>query len=131
MNEGQELEDQLLRLRNMYMEMKKERLKTEKDSNLLENKLKMLQSEEMKAYKKFSKEKKFKEEWESARQTTLDFKNELNYSKFQKKQNTYENSKKIKDMREGIQKSLSDKKIMRFQENRLNNLQLKQKKIVK
>ncbi len=38
---------------------------------------------------------------------------------------------KIKEMREGIQRSLNDKKMMKFQENRLNNLQLKQKKIVK
>ena len=115
----------------MYTEMKKERVRTEKDSHLLENKLKMLQTEELKAYKKFSKEKKFKEEWESARNQTLEFKNELSHSKFQKKQETFENGKKIKDMREGIQKSLNDKKMMKFQENRLNNLQLKQKKIVK
>lgn len=115
----------------MYMEMKKERVKTEKDSQLLENKLKMLQTEEMKAFKKFQKEKKFKEEWENARQKTLEFKNELNTIKFQRKQETYNNSIKIKDMRESIQKSLNDKKMMRFQENRLNNLQLKQKKIVR
>jgi hypothetical protein len=114
----------------MYMDMKKERVKTEKDSKLLENKLKMLQSEEMKAYKKFQKEKKFKDEWENARQKALDFKNELNHIKFQRKQDTYENSIKIKEMRETNQKSLNDKKMMRFQENRLNNLQLKQKKIV-
>lgn len=110
--------------------MKKERVKTEKDSKLLENKLKMLQTEELRAFKKFSKEKKFKEEWEAARQRTLDFKNELNHNKFQKKQETYQNSIKIKEMRESIQKSLNDKKMMKFQENRLNNLQLKQKKIV-
>ena len=80
MTANQELEEQLMKLRNMYTDIKKERLKTEKDTKLLENKLKMLQSEEMKAYKKFSKEQKFKEEWESARQITLDFKNELNNS---------------------------------------------------
>lgn len=72
-----ELEQQLLNLRTAYMEMKKERLKTQKDTQLLENKLKMLQTEEMKAYKKFSKEQKFKEEWEAARQRTQEFKNEL------------------------------------------------------
>ncbi len=72
-----DLEQQLLNLRNAYMEMKKERMKTEKDTQLLENKLKMLQSEEMKAYKNFTKEQKFKEEWEAARQRTQEFKNEL------------------------------------------------------
>lgn len=111
------------------MDMKKERVKSEKDSKLLENKLKMLQTEELKAFKKFQNEKKNKEEWEAARQRTLDFKNELNHNKFKKKTETYENSIKIKEMKEKIQKSLNDKKMMRFQENRLNNLQLKQKKI--
>jgi hypothetical protein len=113
----------------MYMEMKKDRVKSEKDSKLLENKLKMLQTEELKAFKKFQIEKKNKEEWEAARQKTVDFKNELNHNKFQKKQETYQNSIKIKEMKEKIQKSLNDKKMMKFQENRLNNLQLKQKKI--
>ncbi len=109
--------------------MKKDRVKSEKDSKLLENKLKMLQTEELKAFKKFQIEKKNKEEWEAARQKTVDFKNELNHNKFQKKQETYQNSIKIKEMKEKIQKSLNDKKMMKFQENRLNNLQLKQKKI--
>ena len=113
----------------MYMEMKKDRVKSEKDSKLLENKLKMLQTEELKALKKFQKEMKNKEEWEAARQKTVDFKNELNHNKFQKKQETHQNSIKIKEMKEKIQKSLNDKKMMKFQENRLNNLQLKQKKI--
>ena len=67
------------------MKKNKKRLKTEKDSNQLEKKIKMLQTEEMKAYKKFTKEKKFQEEWDGARQRNLDFKNELNHSKFQKK----------------------------------------------
>ena len=72
-----DLEQQLLNLRSAYMDMKKERVRTEKDTQLLENKLKMLQTEELKAYKNFSKEKKFKEDWETARQRTTEFKNEL------------------------------------------------------
>lgn len=124
-----DLEQQLLNLRAAYMDMKKERVRTEKDTQLLENKLKMLQSEELKAYKNFTKEKKFKEEWEAARQRTQEFKNELMESKIKRKQESYEMSIKIKEMRENIQRSLNDKKMMKFQENRLNNLQLKQKKI--
>lgn len=125
-----ELEDQLCKLRNMYMEMKKERVKTEKDTNLLENKLKMLQMEELKAFKKMNTEKKSKEEWEQARQRTIEFRNQLNEVKFKRKQETEENKQKFKDMREQINKNLNDKKLMKFQENRLNNLQMKQKKIV-
>ena len=137
-NNDEELEIQLLKLRTAYTDMKKERLKTEKDSKLLENKLKMLQTEEMKAYNTFTKEKKFKEVWEAARQRTAEFKNELmqvNFnlikSKIKRKKESYESSIKIKEMRESIQKSLNDKKMMKFQENRLTNLQMKQKKIVK
>lgn len=76
-NKDADLELELLKLRTAYTDMKKERLRTEKDSKLLENKLKMLQTEEMKAYKTFSKEKKFKEVWEAARQRTSDFKNDV------------------------------------------------------
>lgn len=51
-------------------------------------------------------------------------------SKIKKKQDSYESSIKIKEMRENITRSLNDKKMMKFQENRLTNLQMKQKKIV-
>jgi hypothetical protein len=102
-------------------------MKTEKDTEHLEHKLKMLQAEELKAYKKFQNEKKFKEDWEFARQKTTDFRKFLNEAKNKKKQETDEMSKKIKEMREYIQRSLNVKKMMKFQENRLNNLQMKQK----
>jgi hypothetical protein len=116
-------------LRNAYMDMKKERLKTEKDTEHLEHKLKMLQSEETKAYKKFQNEKKFKEEWDQARQKTQDFRKFCNEAKNKKKTETEDMSKKIKEMREYIQRSSNVKKMMKFQENRLSNLQMKQKKI--
>ena len=116
-------------LRNAYTEMKKERLKTEKDSEHLEHKLKMLQSEELNAYKKFTNEKKFKEEWETARQQTMEFRKFLNEAKTKKKQETDDVSRKIKETRNYIQRSMNVKKMMKFQENRLNNLQMKQKKI--
>ena len=132
-----EIEQQLLDLRTAYGEMKRERVRTEKDTQLLQNKLKMLQTEELKAYKNFTKEKKFKEEWDTARLTTTEFKNSLmqvryfyNQSKIKKKEDTFEMGIKIKEMRENIQRSLNDKKMMKFQENRLSNLQMKQKKIV-
>ena len=51
-------------------------------------------------------------------------------SKIKKKQDSYESGIKIKEMRENITRSLNDKKMMKFQENRLTNLQMKQKKIV-
>ena len=116
-------------LRSAYTEMKKERLKTEKDLEHLEHKLKMFQTEELKAYKKFTNEKKFKEEWEYARHQTQEFRKFLNDAKTKKKQETDGVSKKIKETREYIQRSINVKKMMKFQENRLNNLQLKQKKI--
>jgi len=124
-----EMDKVLSNLRKAYTEMKHERQKTEKDYEHLENKLKMLQTEETKAFKKFQNEKKFKEEWESARNKTLEYKNFLSEVKDKKKHEVEGMSKKIKDMKEYIQRSLNVKKMMRFQENRLSNLQMKQKKI--
>jgi len=124
-----ELDKVIANLRNAYVEMKKERVKTEKDTEHLEHKLKMLQSDELTAYKKFQNEKKFKEEWELAQKKTLEFRKFLNESKSKKKQETDLMSKKIKEMREYIQRSLNVKKMMKFQENRLSSLQMKQLKI--
>jgi len=124
-----ELDKVIANLRNAYTDMKKERIKTEKDAEHLEHKLKMLQSEELTAYKKFQNEKKFKEEWESAQKKTLEFRKFCNEAKSKKKQETDDLSKKIKDMREYIQRSLNVKKMMKFQENRLSSLQMKQMKM--
>ena len=133
-----ELEMQLLNLRTAYGEMKKDRVRTEKDTQLLQNKLKMLKTEELKAYKNFTKEQKSKEEWDESRFSTQQFKNSLMQvfiifiqSKIKKEEDTFEMGIKIKEMRENCQRTLNDKKMMKFQENRLTNLQMKQKKIVK
>jgi len=123
------MEKVITNLRNAYHEMKKERIKTEKDSEFLEHKLKMHQMEELKAYKKYQNEKKFKEEWDSARQKTIDLRRFLNETKSKRKQEIEETNKKIKEMREYIQRSSNVKRLMKFQENRLSNLQMKQKKI--
>jgi len=109
--------------------MKKERVKTEKDIEHLENKLKLLQSEEKNAYKKFQNEKKFKEEWELARNKVQEFKKFCGEAKTKRKQECEDMSKKIKEMKEFIQKSMNVKKLMKFQENRLNSLQMKQQKL--
>jgi len=53
-----ELDKVIANLRNAYIDMKKERVKTEKDSEHLEHKLKMLQGDELTAYRKFQNEKK-------------------------------------------------------------------------
>ncbi len=42
------MDEELFELRQHYMDMKKDAKKAEKDSGLLENKLKLLQSEEVK-----------------------------------------------------------------------------------
>jgi len=89
----------------------------------------MLQGEEFKALKKFENEKKFKEEYEQARQKTLEFKKLLSEMKDKRMKETNEMSKKIKDMKEYTQRSLNVKKMMKFQENRLSCLQMKQKKL--
>ena len=116
-------------LRRAYNEMRKERIQTEKETEHLEHKLKMLQSEELRAYKKFQNEKKFKEEWDNARQKTNDFRRFLNEAKCKKKLEIESMSKRIKEMREYIQRSSNVRKMMKFQENRLFNLQMKQNKI--
>jgi hypothetical protein len=121
--------DDISTLRKSYVEMKSDRLKTEKDLEHLEQKLKMLQAEELSALKQFENEKKTKEEYELARQKTVEFKKMMNQAKETKKKETDEMSKKIKDMKDYIQRSMNVKKMMRFQENRLSNLQLKQKKL--
>ena len=129
-NENDEIEVELCKLRNLYMEMKKERVKTEKDTRLLENKLKLLQTEENKAYKKMNIEKKSKGDWEQARQKTIEFKAYLSDVKNQRKADEINLNSKIKEMRENINLRITDKKILKLQENRINNLQMKQKKLV-
>jgi len=124
-----ELDKVISNLRGAYQEMKKERVKTEKDTEHLEHKLKMLQTEELNAYKKFQNEKKFKEEWDQARLKTQEFKKFCGDAKSKRETEIKEMSKKIKEMREYIQRSTNVKKMMKFQENRLNSLQLKQQKI--
>jgi len=116
-------------LRKSYTEMKNDRVKTEKDIDLLEHKLKILQGEEFKVLKKFEAEKKLKEDDEQTKQKALEQKKLLSELKSKKKKNTTEMSKKIKDMKNYSQSSLNVKKMMRFQENRLSNLQLKQQKL--
>jgi len=125
----EDVSDDISNLRKSYHEMKNDRVKTEKDIEHLEHKLKMLQGEEFKALKKFENEKKFKEEYEQARQMTLELKKLLSEAKDKKMKETNEMSKKIKDMKEYTQRSLNIKKMMKFQENRLSNLQMKQKKL--
>jgi len=127
-NDG-DLDKVIANLRIAYQEIKKERVKTEKDTDYLEHKLKLLLTEEMNAYKKFQNEKKFKEEWELARNKTQEFRKFINEAKSKKKHESEEMSKKIKEMREYIQRSTNVKKMMKFQENRLSSLQMKQKKI--
>jgi hypothetical protein len=124
-----DMEKVIKNLRNSFNDMRKERLRAEKDSELQEHKLKMLQSEELKAYKKYQNEKKFKEEWENARQKTIELRKYLNETKSKRKKETEEMNRKIREMRDYIQKSLNVKKMMKFQENRLSNLQMKQKKL--
>jgi len=123
------MENVIANLRKAYLEMKNERLKTEKDYDHLEHKLKLLQAEELKAFKKFQNEKKFKEDYEMAKLKAAEFKKFLSEAKSKKKLETDEMSKKIKEMKLYIQRSLNVKKMMKFQENRLSNLQMKQKKI--
>ena len=124
-----EMEETIINLRNAYTEIKRERLKTEKGIEKLQLKLKIIQADELKSFKKFQREKKFKEEWEHARQKTQEFRKFLNEQKNKKKQETEDLVKKIKDERGYFQKSLYVQKIMKLQESRLTNLLMKQQKI--
>jgi len=124
-----EIEGQIHNLRNSYNEMKKERLKTEKETKLLENKLKLLQAEEMNAFKKFQTAQKYKEEFEQARLKVIELKNQLQLIKDNKSKEINEMHKKIQEKRENVQKSLTEKKKMKFQENRIHSLQARQKKV--
>jgi len=124
-----EIEGQIHNLRTSYNEMKKERLKTEKETKLLENKLKLLQAEEMNAFKKFQIAQKYKEEFEQARLKVIEFKNQLQQMKDYKTKEINEMNKKIKEKREKVQNSLTEKKKTKFQENRINSLQARQKKV--
>jgi len=121
--------DDVSSLRKSYIEMKSDRVKTEKDIEHLEHKLKLLQAEEFNTLKKFENDKKSKEELDQARMKTMEFKKLLNEIKEKKKKETDEMSRKIKDQKDYMQRSMNVKKMMRFQENRLSNLQMKQKKL--
>lgn len=62
-----DLDAGLFELRRKYNEMKKERQRSQKDANLLTNKLKMLSNEEQKVFKKEEKDKKTHDELDKIR----------------------------------------------------------------
>lgn len=124
-----ELDVGLYELRRKYMEMKKERLRSQKDADLLANKLKLLSNEENKVLKKEEKEKKSQEEMEKIRGDLLMEKEMLFQMKLEKEKDVANKRQMISQMREHIKTTLSKWKIQLAEKNKNEVLKMKMKKV--
>jgi hypothetical protein len=102
-----EVDAGLFELRVKYNDMKKERIKSEKDALLLRNKIKMLTNEEVKVSKKEQKEKKDQEEIERIRLEILTEKDILDKLKKDKEDDVLLKKCQIIEMRENIRNALT------------------------
>lgn len=122
-----DMDEELFELRQRYMDMKKERQKAEKDSGLLENKLKLLQNEETKvkilimkqAWKQFERNKKAKEDYNNIRNTLLDQKDYIDNLKLLNEREIDLRRIQINEMREKINATLKTFKINLIEKNRI------------
>jgi hypothetical protein len=125
-----DIEEQLLSVRNTYSQMKKDRLKAEKDSKLLQNKLRLLQHEELRAFKKFQKEQKYQQEYLMAMKRVLEFKESVKEKKLKQQEEVQQKQEKNQKLKQNITVSLHQSKKIKLEQNKLNAAQVKLKKIV-
>lgn len=109
--------------------MKKERQRTEKDAELLGNKLKLLEAEEFKVMKKEEKDRKTQEELEKIRNDIMQEKELLNYNKLQKDKELSNKKNEINNMRNTIKTTLTSWRINLAEKNKGENLKLKIQKV--
>jgi hypothetical protein len=124
-----ELDAGLFELRRKYMEMKKDRQRTQKDADLLTNKLKLLENEEIKVMKKGEKERKTQEELEKIRSDIMLEKEMLYNSRLEKEKEISNKKNQILSMRETIKCTLTSWRGKLQEKNKNENEKLKLKKI--
>lgn len=124
-----ELDTGLFELRQKYLEMKKDRKRSQKDADTLANKLKLLGHEEEKVQKREEIEKKSQEEMDKIRQDFLLEKELVNQMKIAKEKELYYNKQMITLMRENITTALANTKLQVAQKNKneLDKMKLKRK----
>jgi hypothetical protein len=124
-----EIDAGLFELRRKYVEMKKERLRSEKDANLLKNKIKMLGSEEVKVYKKGERDKKEQEENEKIRGELLKEKEMLNNLRINKMEEIQNKKNQINEMKEKISNCLTTWRSNLAEKNKGELLKMKLQKM--
>jgi hypothetical protein len=93
------------------MEMKKDRLKSQKDANLMENKIKLLSNEESKVAKKSNLQKQTQEEIEKIRRDIMSEKLAIERVKAEKMKEAREKQYQISTMKEKIRSAITDWRI--------------------
>lgn len=124
-----DMDDDLYELRRKYMEMKKERQRSEKDANVLASKLKLLNNEEIKMKQKNEKEKRTKEEMEKIRNEILLEKENISAIRQEKESDINNKKVQINQMRENIRGALQTWRINVTEKNKSELEKLKKKKI--
>jgi hypothetical protein len=109
--------------------MKKERQKSQKDANLLENKLKLLGNEEIKVMKKEEKDKRTQEELDKIRTEFLMEKESLHTMRVEKEKEIMNKKTQIIYMRESIKTALSSWRNNIAEKNKNELLKFKIQKI--
>jgi hypothetical protein len=111
------------------LEMKKERQRTQKDADLLTNKLKLLENEEVKVMKKGEKDRKTQEELEKIRTDIMLEKEMLYNSRLEKEKDISNKKNQIILMRETIKSTLTTWRGKLQEKNKSESEKLKIKKI--
>ncbi len=91
--------------------MKKDRLKSQKDANLMENKIKLLSNEESKVAKKSNLQKQTQEEIEKIRRDIMSEKLAIERVKAEKMKEAREKQYQISTMKEKIRSAITDWRI--------------------
>ncbi len=124
-----EIDSGLYELRRRYIEMKKERQKTQKDADQLTNKLKLLSTEEVKVQKRGLLEREKQEDLDKIRQDLLMEKELLCNMRIEKEKNLEKNKQMIYGMRNEIKSAIKTWRSNVTQKNKFELDKMKMKKI--
>ena len=120
-----QIDSELYELRRKFMELKEERKKTVKDALLLENKLKLLQTEETKSFKKSEKERRTQEETDLIRTKLNEEKERLENLKLEQENELKSKQQLISQIRDNVQNTVKNWKDNLKEKNKTENQRFK------
>ena len=126
--DNSELDKELLELHQKYAEMKKDRIKSQKDELLLSNKMKLLAQEEKKIQRRLETDSRFQENIEQIRVSVLKNKEMVEEAKRLKELDQEEKKLKNSKTKTEIRESLSNWRINVTNKNKDKVKQIKQEK---